>query len=118
MENKENKVLLTPELFSQISSDKTNKIVSLKALREDLKQDISTTTEELERLYQLKEQLESKIRITSANLSRLRGERFKTSREIGKQKRLSSKITRLATKDNEVYVDVDKFYPEAKPKKR
>ena len=118
MKKTENMELLTSNLFSQISGDKTSRIVALTALREEIKRDIVKEKEELERLEKIKEDIERKIINSQTNLSELRSNKFKVVREIGTQKRLSKKITRLATKDEKIYINTEKFYPESKPKKR
>ena len=115
---KNNTELLTSELFSQISTDKTSRIIALKEMRENIKRRILSEQEELARLVEERLELEGRIRVADANLSRLKSDKFKTAREIGKQKRLAKKITKLATIDEDVYVDIAKFYPENKPKKR
>ena len=48
----------------------------------------------LDDLYAQKAELESKIKIAHVNLSATKDKRFKTVRELGKQKKLANKINR------------------------
>ncbi len=117
MKNNENMELLTAELYQKISSDKGEKIVALKNIRTDVISKMKSEREALKQLEEQKKDLEKKIRLTKANISCFKNRKFKLTKEIGVQKRLSNKINKLITKDDS-YVDVDKFYPEVRISKK
>ena len=117
MKNKENEVLLTPSLYLEISTDKSNEIASLKQKKIDTLNELKKQVLELQRLEEAKENILKQISVTEVNISNLKKNKFKLILELGKQKRLSKKLNKKILKDDS-YIRVGDYYTANETKKR
>ena len=118
MRNEDNKQLLTPNLYMEITADKAEEISKLK----DQKQSVIDTLKMLKKQLQLakeeKREIISRIRNLNVEIDKASGKKFVLSKELKKQKKLANKLNNEITKE-ESYISVNKFYPEnIEPKKR
>lgn len=117
MKKEEKAVLLTPSLYMEIASDKSSEIASLKekkiSVLEGLKQELLSLKElKLER-----KAINLKIKNSKRIIKADRKEKFKLSRQLNKEQRLSSLLNLLMKKDD-TYIFVSDFYPKGSKKTR
>ena len=109
--------LLTPSLYMEIASDKNSEIVSLKEKKinvlEKLKQEILI----LKELKLEKKAINLKIKNSKRILKADRKEKFKLSRQLNKEQKLSSMLNLLIKKE-ETYIFVSDFYQKGGKKTR
>jgi len=117
MKKEENKELLTKELYMQISNDKNVRIAEIKEQRLSKIQSIKSDLELLKSLQEKRKELNNRIKATRRLLKKSRDEKFRLTRELGKQKRLSNSLNDLMVQD-EAYIESSYFYPENKPTKK
>ena len=117
MKNKENEVLLTPNLYLEISTDKSNEIASLKQKKIDILNELKKQALELQRLEEAKENILKQINITETNIYNLKQNKYKLVLELGKQKRISKKLNKKILKDDS-YIRVGDYYTANETKKR
>ena len=117
MKKEEKAVLLTPSLYMEIASDKNSEIVSLKEKKinvlEKLKQEILI----LKELKLEKKAINLKIKNSKRILKADRKEKFKLSRQLNKEQKLSSMLNLLIKKE-ETYIFVSDFYQKGGKKTR
>ena len=117
MKNKENEVLLTPSLYLEISTDKSNEIASLKQKKIDTLNELKKQALELKNLQQQREAIKKQIDITEENNSILKQKKFKIVLETGRQKRITKKLNKMVSKDDS-YIRVGDYYTANETKKR
>ena len=117
MKNKESEVLLTPSLYLEISTDKSNEIASLKQKKIDALNELKKQALELKKLEEAKENILKQISVTEENISNLKKNKFKLVVELGKQKRIAKKLNKKILKDDS-YIRVSDYYTEGESKKR
>lgn len=105
MKKQENMVLLTDELYKEITTiqsdeiikTRTQKLESLKALKDEL--------EILNDLKSEKKRIRDVIKITRINIFKIKVDKLKLSVELFKHRRLINNLTRLFTKKKDSYVN-------------
>ena len=113
---KNKKIELTPELFTEISSESASRMVNLKGRKEEL---ISIIEEELEVYNELLEErckIDKLIVETRDNLHQGRINKYKVSKELNKEKRKAKQLNRIFTKG--LYINIAKFRVEETTSKK
>lgn len=111
MKNREIEVPLTPELYLEISTDKSNEIANLKQSKIDTLKQLKSQALELKQLEEQRDAIIKAINIVEENISKLKGKKFKLVLELGKQKRISRKLNKKMSKDDS-YIIVGDYYTE------
>ena len=110
------KVLVTEELFLEISQQNSSRIALLQGQKEETKEIIQTKREQLADLLEQKRQLESKLCELRESLQESKTEKYKLYKDIVKEKRLSKKINNAFTRKLEI--NLSKFIREESQTKR
>lgn len=118
MKNKENKELLTPSLYMQISTDKNTEISNLKTERTSVIEKLKQLKAELKEAKEAKKAIKRKIRLLNHNILTNNEKKFALSTDLKVQRKLANKLNNEILKEDS-YICVNNFYPEnAGTKKR
>jgi len=117
MKNKENEILLTPELYLEISNDKSSKIAALKQEKLDTLNKLKAQSLELKRLEEQSRAIAEQIQFAEININRLKQSKFILVIELARQKRFSKKLNKKISKDNS-YIRVGDYYTDTEKSKK
>lgn len=117
MKDNENKVLLTSNLYMQISADKNEEISNLKQERETVIANLKRLKDELKAAKEAKKEIKRRIRVLNEKILRSQEKKFVLTIDLKEQKKLANKLNNSIIKDDS-YINVNKFYPENEEKKR
>ena len=118
MKKQENKVLLTDDLYKEITANQSDEIIktrmqkleSLKALKDEI--------EILDDLMSEKKRIKNVIKITRINILKIKADKLKLSIELFKKRRLVNSLTKLFTKKEDTYVDSNILVKETEENKK
>ena len=117
MKDNENKVLLTSNLYMQISADKNTEISNLKQKRATVIENLKFLKDELKAAKEAKKEIKRRIRVLNEKILRSQEKKFVLTIDLKEQKKLANKLNNSIIKDDS-YINVNKFYPENEEKKR